>query len=144
MEIFDLLAPLKALGLRFAMARMPAEDRDHMVDLHDTMMACYHKDAREGCFRSDYQFHNTLITMAQHEVLRTTHISLSNRSQRGRYLAPRFDQTKLDVAMTAHTKVIEAIKANDTDKAAEILHDHVSRTKEFVLATLRQSDLVLE
>lgn len=143
-EIFDLLAPLEAMGLRLAMARMSAADRDEMVDLHDTMMTCYHKDDREGCFRSDYQFHNTLITMAQHEVLRATHTSLSNRSQRGRYLAPRFDQSKLDIAMTAHTKLIEAIKANDTDKAAEILHDHVARTGEFVVATLRESDLVLE
>lgn len=143
-EIFELLAPLEALGIRFAMERMSAQDYVQIVDLHDQMMACYHRGDREGCFQSDYLFHNTLIGFAQQDVLRSTHISLSNRSQRGRYLAPRFDQEKLDIAMAAHSELIEAIKRKDVDRAAEILHDHVKRTGAFVVATLRESDLVAE
>lgn len=143
-EIFDLLAPLEELGLRLAMAQMTADDLAQLVDLHSEMMDLYYKGDREGCFQTDYQFHNALIGFAQHEVLRTTHVSLSNRSQRGRYLAPRFNQEKLDVAMAAHTQLIAAIKVGNADGAARILSDHVKRTGEFVIETLRDSGLALE
>lgn len=143
-EVFDLLAPLEALGIRLAMTRMSIEDKTRIIALHDQMIAFYEAGDREGCFLTDYEFHNTLVSFAQHEVLQTTHQSLSNRSQRGRYLAPRFDQDKLDVAMAAHRKLIEAIKADDIDKSAQILHDHVILTGDFVIDTLRASGVAQE
>ncbi len=140
-EIFDLLAPLEALGTRLALERMTAEERTGILDLHDRMIGCYEANDREGCFQNDYRFHNTMIELARHDVLRATHTGLTNRSQRGRYLAPRFSQPKLDEAMAAHVRLIEAVRADDIDAAAEIMFDHVRCTGEFVLDTLRQSNL---
>jgi DNA-binding GntR family transcriptional regulator len=141
-EIFDLLAPLEALGTRFAMERMSDSDFAEISDLHDAMIACYRANDREGCFLRDYQFHNTMIRNAKHEVLRATHTSLTNRSQRGRYLAPRFSQEKLDEAMAAHEELIIAIRDRRVDAASAMMFDHVRRTGEFVVATLKLSDLV--
>ena len=138
-EVFDLLAPLEALGIRLAMARMSAQEKSRIIALHDRMIAFYEAGDREGCFLSDYEFHNTLIAFARHDVLQSTHQSLSNRSQRGRYLAPRFDQQKLDAAMAAHRELIVAIKDDDVDQAARILEDHVVLTGQFVVDTLRES-----
>ncbi len=138
-EVFDLLAPLEALGVRLAMTRMSAEDKSRIVALHDQMIQFYESGDREGCFLTDYEFHNTLIGFAQHDVLQTTHQSLSNRSQRGRYLAPRFDQQKLDIAMAAHRELIVSIKDDEIEKSAQIMHDHVTLTGKFVVDTLRDS-----
>ncbi len=138
-EVFDLLAPLEALGVRLAMTRMSAEDKSRIIALHDQMIQFYESGDREGCFLTDYEFHNTLIGFAQHDVLQSTHQSLSNRSQRGRYLAPRFDQQKLDVAMAAHRELIVAIKDDEIEKSAQIMHDHVTLTGRFVVETLRDS-----
>lgn len=138
-EVFDLLAPLEALGVRLAMTRMSAEDKSRIIALHDQMIQFYESGDREGCFLTDYEFHNTLIGFARHDVLQSTHQSLSNRSQRGRYLAPRFDQQKLDVAMAAHRELIVAIKDDEIEKSAQIMHDHVTLTGKFVVDTLRDS-----
>lgn len=138
-EVFDLLAPLEALGVRLAMTRMSAEDKSRIIALHDQMIQFYESGDREGCFLTDYEFHNTLIGFAQHDVLQSTHQSLSNRSQRGRYLAPRFDQQKLDVAMAAHRELIVAIKDDEIEKSSQIMHDHVTLTGKFVVDTLRDS-----
>lgn len=143
-EIFDLLAPLEALGVRLALSRMSVEDKEHIVCLHDQMIDFYQSGDREGCFLSDYEFHNTLVGFAQHEILRSTHSSLSNRSQRGRYLAPRFDQDKLDVAMAAHVDLIGAIKDEQVERSAQLMFDHVILTGKFVVDTLRQSGVAQE
>lgn len=141
-EIFDLLAPLEALGKRFALQRMSDETLQDVSDLHDAMIACYRANDREGCFLHDYQFHNAMTQNAQHEVLRATHTSLTNRSQRGRYLAPRFPQEKLDEAMAAHEKLIVAIRDRQIDRASDNMFNHVKRAGEFVVPTLKLSDLV--
>ncbi|WP_439524572.1 GntR family transcriptional regulator [Marivita sp.] len=136
-EIFDLLAPLEALGVRLAMKRMTEVERQQTVDLHNRMIACYRAEDREGCFQNDYTFHRNLIEFARHDVLKSTYTALTNRSQRGRYLAPRFSQSRLDNAMAAHEALIDAFKSDDQDAASEIMHQHVSKTGETVLETLR-------
>lgn len=70
-------------------------------------------------------------------MLKSTYRALTNRSQRGRYLAPRFSQSRLDVAMAAHEALIDAFKKADKDAASEIMNHHVSKTGETVLETLR-------
>ncbi|MGQ7847624.1 GntR family transcriptional regulator [Granulosicoccus sp. 3-233] len=143
-EVFDLLAPLEALGIRLAMTRMSAEEKSRIIALHDRMIAFYESNDREGCFLTDYEFHNTLIAAARHDVLQSTHQSLSNRSQRGRYLAPRFDQQKLDIAMAAHQELIVAVKDDEIETAARLMHDHVLLTGKFVIDTLRASGVARE
>lgn len=138
-EIFDLLAPLEALATRFAMERMSDNERREIIDLHDRMIACYKANDREGCFQNDYRFHSQMISLSRHEVLQSTYTALTNRSQRGRYLAPRFSQALLDSAMAAHELLIHAVKAEDCATASNIMLDHVARTGESVLETIRQS-----
>lgn len=65
-EIFDVLAPPEALGVRRAMERMSDAERQHTIDLHDRMIRCYTTDNREGCFQNDYMFHRNMIEQARH------------------------------------------------------------------------------
>lgn len=140
-EIFDLLAPLEALATRFAVDRMSDDEHAAMIALHDQMIACYKANDREGCFQNDYEFHSQMISLSRHAVLQSTYTALTNRSQRGRYLAPRFSQKLLDKAMAAHEVLIEAVKARDKAAASNIMLDHVARTGESVLETIRQSKM---
>ena len=136
-EIFDLLAPLEALGMRLAMERMSDAERLEAIDIHDRMITCYKANDREGCFHNDYLFHRNMIDRSRHEVLKSTYIALTNRSQRGRYLAPRFSQSRLDTAMAAHEAIITAFKDRDKDTASSLMSDHVTKTGVSVLETLR-------
>lgn len=141
-EIFQLLAPLESLGMELAMARMEAAEYDLMQSMHDDMIQCYRNNDREGCFQNDVAFHNKIVDLADNEVLRATHVGLTNRSQRGRFLAPRFSQEKLDQAMAAHMDLIVAIMDRDVPAAKAIMHDHVVTTGEFVSDSIRLSRLV--
>lgn len=137
-EIFQLLAPLERLGLELAMARMSDAEFDHIHAMHNRMIECYKANDRDGCFINDVAFHTEVILFSRNEVLKATHVSLTNRSQRGRYLAPRFSQDKLDRAMMAHKELIVAILDRDIATSGQIMHDHVHTTGEFVLDSIRQ------
>jgi DNA-binding GntR family transcriptional regulator len=136
-EIFQLLAPLERLGVELAMARMEDDEFGLIRSMHERMIACYEADDREGCFLNDVAFHNTLVGFSGNEVLQQTHVSLTNRSQRGRFLAPRFSQEKLDEAMSAHKELIVAVMDRDIPASGRIMHDHVRRTGDFVLDSIR-------
>lgn len=137
-EIFQMLAPLERLALELAMARMDDNEYQVMQDIHDKMIDCYHAEDREGCFLNDVAFHNQIVAFAGNNVLKATHTSLTNRSQRGRFFAPRFTKIKLDEAMATHEALIMAIMDRDTPTASKIMHDHVVRTGVFVLDSIRQ------
>lgn len=137
-EIFQILAPLERLALELAMASMDDNGYQTMQDMHDKMIACYHAEDREGCFLNDVAFHNQIVAFAGNDVLKATHINLTNRSQRGRFFAPRFSKTKLDEAMATHEALIIAIMDRDIPTASKIMHDHVVRTGVFVLDSIRQ------
>lgn len=140
-EVFQVLAPLERLGIELAMARMNDADFDVIRDMHDRMIACYTADDREGCFLNDVAFHNRIIGYSGNEVLQQTHVGLTNRSQRGRFLAPRFSRHKLDEAMSAHKELIAAIMDRDIPASSRIMYDHVCRTGEFVLDSIQQGRL---
>ena len=110
--------------------------------MHDRMIECYEADDREGCFLNDVAFHNTLVGFSGNEVLQQTHVSLTNRSQRGRFLAPRFSQEKLDEAMAAHKELIVAIMDRDIPTSGRTMYEHVRRTGDFVLDSIRIGRLV--
>jgi len=137
-EIFQILAPLEQLALELAMAHMDDNDYQTMQDMHDKMIACYHAEDREGCFQNDMAFHNQIVTFAGNDVLKATHTNLTNRSQRGRFFAPRFSKKKLDEAMATHETLIIAIMDRNIPTASKIMHDHVIRTGVFVLDSIRQ------
>lgn len=90
-------------------------------------------------FQNDVAFHNKIVELARNDVLRATHVGLTNRSQRGRFLAPRFSQEKLDRAMAAHVDLIAAIMDRDIPAASAIMRDHVAKTGEFVSDSIRLS-----
>lgn len=136
-EIFQVLAPLEQLALELAMARMSDEEYTFIQATHDSMIACYRARDREGCFLNDIAFHNQIVSFAGNEVLKATHTNLMNRSQRGRYFAPRFSRVKLDEAMAAHEDLISAIIDRDIPSASRIMHDHVVRTGTFVLDSIQ-------
>ncbi|MDK3074990.1 GntR family transcriptional regulator [Sedimentitalea sp. JM2-8] len=136
-EIFQVLAPLEQLALELAMARMSDEEYKLVQATHDRMMVCYHAQDREGCFLNDIAFHNQIVSFAGNEVLQAIHTNLMNRSQRGRYFAPRFSQVKLDEAMAAHEELISAIMDRNIPSASRIMHDHVVRTGAFVLDSIQ-------
>jgi DNA-binding GntR family transcriptional regulator len=136
-EIFQILAPLEQLALELAMARMDDADFQTMQDMHNTMIACYHAEDREGCFLNDVAFHNQIVSFSGNDMLKTTHTNLTNRSQRGRFFAPRFSQEKQDEAMATHEELIVAIMERDIPAASQIMHHHVVRTGLFVLDSIR-------
>lgn len=140
-EIFELLAPLERLAMERAVAHMSDADFQQLQARHDTMIACYGANDRDGCFINDVAFHAEVVSLARNEVLKSTHVSLTNRSQRGRFLAPRFSQAKLDQAMAQHKALIVAMADRDIAASGQMMHDHVQTTAEFVLDSIRQGNL---
>lgn len=83
--------------------------------------------------------HNNIVELARNEVLSATHTSLTNRSQRGRFFAPRFSQDKLDRAMAAHGELMQAVGDRDSVAAARIMNDHLKTAGQFVLDSIQRS-----
>lgn len=140
-EIFQVLAPLERLAMERTVAQMSDTEFQQLRARHDTMIRCYEANDRDGCFVNDVAFHAEVVSLAQNEVLKSTHVSLTNRSQRGRFLAPRFSQSKLDQAMAHHKELIVAMADRDIATSGRMMHDHVQTTGEFVLDSIRQGQL---
>ena len=114
----DDLAVLEAL--RAEQARVPPEDMHRLFDL-------------------DHKFHRAIAQAARNKYLAQTLERLFGLSRRLWYvLLPHLGY--LPAAVEEHLELVEAIRANDADRAGQIMHDHVKEFYAKVRETLTGND----
>ena len=94
--------------------------------------AAAEKDLRK-LLKFDFQFHDYLLELANHSLLKKTWHSLGIRIQRFLYLQPAI-YDNLDKISQTHAPILSALKAGDTAKAQEAIEQHITEVAELSLS----------
>ncbi len=86
--------------------------------------AAEEKDLRE-LLGFDLQFHDYILELADHSLLRKTWHSLELHIQRFLYLQPAI-YDNLDTIAQTHEPIVSALEAGDSTKAREAIEQHIS------------------
>lgn len=134
-DLFEVVSDLERLAVGLAVQRMADKDFRNLQRRHETMLRLYRAGRRRECFQSDYDIHNFLVGKTGNQTLIDCHSTLMIRARRGRYLA-LFSQERWDEAMHEHDQFMEAIGRRDGDAAADLMHQHVTRTGQVLYESL--------
>ncbi|WP_220475373.1 GntR family transcriptional regulator [Paracoccus onubensis] len=134
-ELFDLMAGLEALAGRLACEKMTAEQFDRIEELHRSMYLHYLRGDRPGYFSDNQEIHSALFAAADNQPLFETARSLQDRLRRVRYAANLGENgERWKEAVREHELLLDALRRRASGDAAEILFNHLRRTKAAVIA----------
>jgi DNA-binding GntR family transcriptional regulator len=122
-QLSELRLQLETFCARLAAERATPDDLA-VLDALRSEQAAISPDEMEKLFDLDHKFHQAIAAASGNQYLAKALEQLFGQSQRLWYLVlPKLDF--LSSAVETHLDLLEAIKAHDGDKAAQIMHDHV-------------------
>lgn len=122
-QLSELRLELETFCARLAAERASLDDLAVLEALRSEQTAISH-DEMEHLFDLDHKFHQAIAAASGNRYLARALEQLFGQSQRLWYLVlPELDF--LPGAVETHLDLLEAIKAGDADRAAQIMHEHV-------------------
>jgi DNA-binding GntR family transcriptional regulator len=124
-EVFEVRLPLEKAVARLAAERAGEADISELEALSGLSEQALRSGSFEEGIRLDAAFHDSLSRAAHNLVLRQTREGLHNICLRYWYLIlDRYQPDEID--LSAHIRLVEAVRARDTEEAAQIHGLHVS------------------
>jgi DNA-binding GntR family transcriptional regulator len=134
-ELFEALSGIERCAAELAAARMVARDREHLEALQARIELHHDRGEMRDYFEINQQIHRAIVGFARNSVLKATHDVLLPRAERARFFGlsvlGRWDESVRD-----HQEILAALRDGDSDRAGQLLGDHVRRTGEVVAGTL--------
>ena len=122
-QLSELRLSLESLSARLAAQRASQDDLTVLNALRQEQASAPSQDHRQ-LLDIDHKFHQALVQAAHNKYLARTLEQLFGLSQRLWYVAlPRLDF--LPTAVAKHLEIVEAIQNRDSDRAEQIMYDHV-------------------
>jgi DNA-binding GntR family transcriptional regulator len=132
-EVLDLRSTLEGKALRQSMTRATPEWIEELVVVHHRMTRA--KTARPEAFEVEHKnFHMALIGNCNSPVMLRICDQLYDLNIRYRYIAGQSKDYKGRKVDDEHLVILDAVIANDTEKAVELLLSHYEKTGEFLKA----------
>jgi DNA-binding GntR family transcriptional regulator len=125
LDLYQVRQPLEALVARLAAQRSQPEDLARLTAIMaEATAACAAKDdlrVREA----DVDFHETLADIAGNQLLTTLLASLTAEIHRFRNLHLA-NSTRGQESLDEHRQILDAVAAKDEDRAAALMHTHIT------------------
>jgi len=134
-EAFPVIGALEALAGELACANATDEEIAHIAGLHERMARHHAAGERAPYFRLNEEIHDAIAEAARNPTLRRMQNSLATRVRRARYFA-NISRARWDQAMAEHEEIIEALRAREGTRLAEILKRHLEHKLAAVSAAL--------
>ena len=83
----------------------------------------------EDYYMHDHEFHKSLISKCKNKYLLRAYDDIHNQNSRLRYLSGKNNKTRLEETYKEHDKIIEALKVNNIELAAEMMKIHLTKSK---------------
>jgi len=132
-ELWTLRNVLEQFAISLA---CPAATKKDLRRLGEIVKRMHHaaeeKDLRK-LLEFDLQFHDYLLELANHTLLKKTWQSLGIRIQQFLYLQPKI-YDKLDKIAQTHEPIVSALEAGNVAKAQEAIEQHISEVAELSLS----------
>ncbi|MBD8893207.1 GntR family transcriptional regulator [Roseibium litorale] len=123
-EMFEVMADLEAMCGRLAARRIRVEELAGLEQAHE---ACIHAKADgdpDAYFHANQAFHEAIYKASHNSFLEEQALLLQNRLKVYRRLQLRVPN-RISGSLSEHGQIVEAIKAGDSQRAAEALRQHV-------------------
>jgi len=137
-ELWTLRSVLEQFAIGLASPVATKKDLRHLSEIINKMHQAAAEKEQRKLLKLDFQFHDYLLELANHSLLKETWQSLGIRIQRFLYLQPAI-YDNLDKIPQTHEPIVSALKAGDTAKAQEAIEQHISEVAELSLSD--QKDL---
>jgi DNA-binding GntR family transcriptional regulator len=138
-DLFEAVAGIERIAAELAAARMTARDHERLASLQGRMERHYNAGELREYFELNQQIHGFIVASARNGALQSTHEGLMARVERARFFALA-SRERWDESVEEHRQIMEALAANDSDRAGRLLAHHVIRTGQVVSNTLRVDD----
>lgn len=123
-EMFDVMAELEGLAGRLAARRSSQQDLEQLVAAHERCRkASGNNDADEYYYENE-QFHKAIYAASHNEFLAEQCELLHRRLKPYRRLQLRF-RNRIATSLSEHEAIVSAITSGESDKADEVLQQHI-------------------
>jgi DNA-binding GntR family transcriptional regulator len=137
-DMFEVMASLEALSGRLACARITDAELDDVAALHFRMLAHWRRRERAAYFQTNQAIHEAILEAARNPILTTTYRGLAGRIRRARFRA-NMDEARWAEAVAEHEAILEALRARDGERLADLLHSHLEHKQAVVQASLNET-----
>ena len=141
-ELYTLRNKLEEFAIELAIQRITDEDIDELEQNIDKMRRLAEKNNLPGLLDADFQFHNKLYAISDHDMLIDHLNSLSRQS----YLFIMLTKVVYTLYPTlqdlaeSHEDLLEAVRQRDTERAKAEVRKHISVINERIANVMQKED----
>lgn len=136
-EAFSVLAALERLAGEQAAERATAEETARIDAMTQQLRETVEANDRIAYFDLNYRIHHAILEAARNQTLVRTHSTVATRIYRARYQA-NLVKSRWHLALGEHAEIAEALRARQSARLGQLLHDHLLATLTSVLAARAQ------
>jgi len=137
---FELLTVLEGAAARWASERAKESEIDNLEEIAKKMTAHYESRDVARYFRVDQQFHQEIVNISKNDDLIHIHKNLLLHLRRSRYKSLlSHDDHLRQLFVDDHSKIIDAMRARDGQRAEHVIVEHNLRVLAMVKETLATS-----
>lgn len=130
-ELYSLRSTLETFALRRLHEHNNPDDIATLHGIFQEMFDAATAGDIKGVNAIDRRFHDTIIELSRHELLKIMWNMVSLRVRQVMALRNRHFQDLKDIARN-HLPIIEAVEANDIEKGVELLAQHIAQTGDLI------------
>ena len=132
-ELWTLRNVLEQFAISLACPVITKKDLDYLLEIVKKMHCAAEEKDQKKLLDLDWKFHDCLLELANHSLLKKTWQNLRVPIQRFLYLQPLI-YDNLDMIAGTHEGIISALEAGDVAKAQEAIEQHISEVAELSLS----------
>lgn len=140
MNTFEVLAMLEGMSGELAAQRVTDEELAEIQAMHYEMMACFSRRDLSGYYRLNARIHSAINNAARNPVLVGTYRSINARVQSLRFRTNQ-NETKWQLAMKEHERMLEALAAHDAAALRTVLVEHLNRKRDTIIDLMRAGEI---
>ncbi|PZP34546.1 MAG: GntR family transcriptional regulator [Roseateles depolymerans] len=123
-EMFEVMAELEAMSARLAARRIKDDALARLQAMHERCEQAAQAGDPDAYFYANEEFHQAVYRAAQNEYLIEQAFSLQRKLRPYRRLQLRV-RNRLQRSLAEHQAVLDAIRANEPEQAAQAMRGHV-------------------
>lgn len=138
-EIFDLYEMRQAIevaSVRLAVDRAPDEALQEVDEFLTVSAACSGDERVDRLVGLDEQFHERIVRLSGNAEMLSSLLNINDRIRFFRWVAMGTGSRRN--TQGEHRQVLSALQARDAEQAATILHAHIARRRDQIVAQVRE------
>ncbi|MGE4480209.1 GntR family transcriptional regulator [Acidocella sp.] len=123
-ELFELMAEIEAICVRFATNRINARERAALAHVHAAALKAVQAEDLDGYDRLNQEFHAMIYSATRNQEIQSHALALRQRGAPFRRAQFR-GMERLRASWTEHDAILQSLFAGDGDHAARLMRAHM-------------------